>query len=58
MLKSERQYDALKDTAEGIPLGRLGLPEDVAKTVAFLASSDADFMTGSVLDVNGGAAMY
>jgi 3-oxoacyl-[acyl-carrier protein] reductase len=58
MLRSERQYGELKETAEGIPLGRLGLPQDVAKTVAFLASPDADFMTGSVLDVNGGAAMY
>lgn len=58
MLQSERQYRALKETAEGIPLGRLGKPEDVARTVAFLASTDADFMTGSVLDVNGGAAMY
>lgn len=58
MLKSERQYGELKDTAEGIPLGRLGLPEDVARAVAFLASPDSDFMTGSVLDVNGGTAMY
>lgn len=58
MLQSERDYDALKATASGIPLGRLGSPQDIAGAVAFLASADAQFMTGSVVDVNGGAAMY
>lgn len=58
MLQSERQYAELKATAEGIPLGRLGRPEDIARAVAFLASPDATFMTGAVVDVNGGAAMY
>ncbi|XWN31025.1 MAG: SDR family oxidoreductase [Devosia sp.] len=57
MLQSERQYETLKATAEGIPLGRLGEAEEVARTIAFLASADASFMTGSVLDVNGGAVM-
>ncbi len=37
------------------PLGRLEKPEDVARAVAFLASADADFMTGEALEVNGGA---
>ncbi len=37
-----------------IPVGRLGTPEEIAKCVAFLASDDAGFMTGSVLSVNGG----
>lgn len=58
MLKSERQYDALKETSEGIPLGRLGTPADIAAAVAFLASPSASFITGAVLNVNGGAAMY
>ncbi|MFF0156707.1 SDR family NAD(P)-dependent oxidoreductase [Streptomyces sp. NPDC005263] len=39
---------------EGTPLGRLGTPEEVAATVAFLASDDASFMTGSELYVDGG----
>lgn len=40
-----------------IPLGRLGQPGDVAETVAFLASEGARFITGAVIDVNGGMFM-
>ena len=36
------------------PLGRLGTPEDVANAVVFLASDEASFITGEILDVNGG----
>jgi NAD(P)-dependent dehydrogenase (short-subunit alcohol dehydrogenase family) len=39
------------------PLGRLETPEDVAKVVAFLASDDAEFITGEAISVNGGAFM-
>ncbi|MFJ9179244.1 SDR family NAD(P)-dependent oxidoreductase [Streptomyces sp. NPDC102360] len=39
---------------EGTPMARLGRPEEVAGTVAFLASSDSSFMTGSELYVDGG----
>ncbi|MDH6678067.1 NAD(P)-dependent dehydrogenase (short-subunit alcohol dehydrogenase family) [Rhodococcus sp. LBL1] len=39
------------------PMGRLVRPEEVAKTVAFLASEDAGFTTGHYLPVNGGLAM-
>jgi 3-oxoacyl-[acyl-carrier protein] reductase len=41
-----------------IPMQRAGLPREVAKVVAFLASDDASYMTGSTVDVNGGMAMY
>ena len=44
--------------ASGIPLGRLGLPEELAKVCAFLASDDASFITGQTIHVNGGALMY
>ena len=37
-----------------IPLGRPGTPEDIAKTVAFLASEDAAYITGETIHVNGG----
>ena len=42
---------------DGIPLGRGGLPEDVGKAAAFLASDDASFITGKILRVDGGAWM-
>ena len=39
------------------PLGRIATPEDIAAAVAYLASDDAAFVTGAVLDVNGGSFM-
>ncbi len=43
--------------AASIPAGRLGRAEEVAATVAFLASHDAGYSTGAVIDVNGGSFM-
>jgi 3-oxoacyl-[acyl-carrier protein] reductase len=40
-----------------IPLGKLGLPEDIAASALFLASSAADYITGQVINVNGGMLM-
>ena len=39
---------------EETPLGKIGTPNDVAKTVLFLAQSDSDFITGQVISPNGG----
>ena len=44
-------------TLKEIPLQKFGKPEDVAKTVAFLASDEAAYITGQVLCVDGGMAM-
>jgi NAD(P)-dependent dehydrogenase (short-subunit alcohol dehydrogenase family) len=41
-----------------IPLGRLGYPEDVAKLITFLASDDADYMTGQAINISGGQEMH
>ena len=51
---SEEKINILK---QSIPMNRLGQPEDVAETVAFLASDGAKFITGAVIDVNGGMFM-
>jgi 3-oxoacyl-[acyl-carrier protein] reductase len=40
-----------------IPVGRLGAPEDIASAVAYLASAEASFVTGAILDVTGGSFM-
>jgi len=40
-----------------VPLNRMGKPEEVAELVAFLASSKSDYITGSVLQIDGGLAM-
>jgi glucose 1-dehydrogenase len=37
-----------------LPWGRLGTPEDIGKTAAFLCSKDADYITGSIIKVDGG----
>jgi 3-oxoacyl-[acyl-carrier protein] reductase len=52
---NEKQREAL---IQNIPLNRLGKPKDVAKVVAFLCSDDADYITGQVINVDGGMVMY
>lgn len=46
--------DAMKELCEETPLGRLAQPSEIARTVLFLASEDASFITGQVLSPNGG----
>ncbi len=49
MTEEERARESAR-----VPLGRVALPEDQARVICFLASSDADFVTGVTIDVNGG----
>ncbi|HTE13737.1 MAG TPA: beta-ketoacyl-ACP reductase [Burkholderiales bacterium] len=44
----------IKALEEKVPMGRLGKPEDVANTFAFLASDDASYINGAVIEVSGG----
>ena len=53
VLSEELKQSAVKQ----IPLGRVGTPEDVASAVAFLTSDEASYITGHVLNVNGGMLM-
>lgn len=50
----EDDPEQLKQILARIPLGRLGEPEDIANAAAFLASDEADYMTGEVVFVDGG----
>lgn len=46
--------EEMGELTEQIPLNRIGTPQDVARTAYFLASRDADYITGQVFGVNGG----
>jgi 3-oxoacyl-[acyl-carrier protein] reductase len=53
-LTDAKPAELIERTVAQIPIGRAGTPEDVAAAVAFLASPDADYLTGQVLDLHGG----
>jgi 3-oxoacyl-[acyl-carrier protein] reductase len=57
--RGDDEIDALvRDFSSRSALGRVGKPEDIAAAVAFLASSDAGFITGQILSVEGGRTDY
>lgn len=56
-MTAELSEDLMKRAIDAIPLGRQGKAADVAKAVAFLASDDAEYITGQVLVVDGGMVM-
>src|SRR6202165_1140017 len=57
MARAVPQEGLEKSILPGIPVGRLGEPEEIARCVLFLASDDAGFITGSTLSANGGQYM-
>ena len=55
---TQAMTDAAKEAVLGqIPLKRVGKPEDIAETVAFLASEKASYITGQIISVDGGMAI-
>jgi 3-oxoacyl-[acyl-carrier protein] reductase len=56
-MSAEWSPEKRKAIIDAIPLKRLGKPEDVAEAVLFLASDTAAFITGEIIDVNGGFLM-
>ncbi len=49
--------NVLESIISGIPVGRLGQPEEIARAVAFLTAEEAGYITGTNLSVNGGEYM-
>jgi len=56
-MTADLSEDIKKKLTEAIPLGRLGMPDDIAPVVAFLASKEAGYITGQTLLVDGGMVM-
>jgi 2-hydroxycyclohexanecarboxyl-CoA dehydrogenase len=54
---SEGAEKLMAAIVRSIPLGRVGLPEEVARAIVFFASPDANYITGQTLSVNGGLTM-
>jgi acetoacetyl-CoA reductase len=50
--------DVLAKIVAKVPVGRLGMAQEIARGVAFLCAEDAGFVTGSTLSINGGQHMY
>jgi len=56
-LGPERWEMLRRECAQRYPLGRVATPDDVARCALFLASADADFITGQILEISGGARL-
>lgn len=54
VVTGQTQADVVNNLVDRIPLGRLGTPDDVARLVHFLASAEAEFITGQAFNLTGG----
>jgi 3-oxoacyl-[acyl-carrier protein] reductase len=54
---ADTNLEELRSRGSQIPLGRIGMPEDIANVAGFLFSAAASYMTGQAVAVNGGAIM-
>jgi glucose 1-dehydrogenase len=53
----ERRFytdEEMRESGKRLPWGRMGQPEDIANGAAFLCSDDADYVTGTILRIDGG----
>ncbi|HYM14434.1 MAG TPA: SDR family NAD(P)-dependent oxidoreductase [Dehalococcoidia bacterium] len=57
-ITDEQFLQGIQGILPAIPLGRIGYPADVAKAITFLASDDADYMTGQAINISGGQEMH
>ena len=57
MYPDDSLFELKEKLAESIPMNRFGSPQDVAEAVFFLSSEKASYITGTVLNVNGGMLM-
>ncbi|MFZ0527718.1 MAG: SDR family oxidoreductase [Xanthobacteraceae bacterium] len=53
-MRADLTAEQIAMARQAIPLGRLGRPEDIADIIAFLASPSAGYITGAVIEANGG----
>jgi 3-oxoacyl-[acyl-carrier protein] reductase len=56
-IAEQLSVERMRELTSATPMGRLVRPDDIAKTIAFLASEDSGFTTGHYLPINGGLAM-
>lgn len=56
-MAQQHSPEVLARSASGNPLGRLGRPEEIASAILYLTTENAGFITGAVIDVNGGSFM-
>jgi meso-butanediol dehydrogenase/(S,S)-butanediol dehydrogenase/diacetyl reductase len=57
LLGAYRSGELMQEWVDGIPMKRVGTPQDVAGLVTFLASEDANYITGQTINVDGGLIM-